>query len=135
MKSYSEELSNHLLDIGKRASDIVNIYITGMDFEEIKHRYIAIRLRDGGTDGVLYDSKQDAIKHQPHERQCAYVCLINLASGSSPRDMAIYLKMNRDAYYRGLRLTDPDDPTGGPDVLATSRIRDYYNRMIRPNNV
>jgi len=128
--AYSDDLPQALLDKGKRASDIVNTYISGMPFDEIKTKYIAIRLSDGGSDGVLYDTKQDAVKHQVHEMQCAYVCLNNLRAGSTPRDMAIFIKFNRDAYYKGFRLADPDAKDGGPDVVMTTGQRDYYSGRL-----
>lgn len=114
------------MDCGKRASDIVNTYISGMYWDDIKDKWIAIRLSDGGSDGILYDTKQDAVKHQYHEQQCAYVCFRNLISGARPREMAVFLKFNRDAYYKGFRLADPDMKSGGPDVLMTTGQRDFY---------
>lgn len=129
-QAYSSNLSQHLLDCGKRASDIVNTYIAGMPWDEIKDKFIAIRLADGGSDGVIYDTKQDAVKHQYHEMQCAYVCFRNLMSGANPRDMAIFIKFNRDAYLRGFRLADPDDKTGGKEVLMTTGQRDFYRGRL-----
>ena len=124
--SYSNDLTKELLDAGKRASDILNVYIVHMRWDDIKTRFVAIRLSDGGSDGVIYDNKRDAINHQLHEQQCAYVCFNELRAGASARDMAIYIKFNRDAYANGMRLTDPDDQLGGMQPLMTTGQRDFY---------
>lgn len=126
--SYSD-VSKELLDIGKRASDIINLHITALTWEEIQFKFVAIRLSDGGSDNVLYDSKRDAIRHQVHEQQCAYVALRNMPTGSNPRDMAIYLKFNRDAYLSGMRLVNPEDQFGGPDLMITAK-RYEHERLI-----
>lgn len=119
-----------LVDAGKRASDIVNGYRTFVDWEELRYKWVAIRLSDGGHDGTLYDSKADAVKHQLHENLCAYVCFANLVGGSDPYEMAIFLQFNRDAYDSGMRLVDPDSATGGPEALITTGQRDFYKGVI-----
>jgi len=116
-------------DAAKRASDIVNAYVTFVPPEELRHKWVAIRLADGGYDGVLYDSKQDAVRHQLDEYLCAYVCFRNLLMGANPKDMELFLKFNRDAYDAGFRLPDPDDKTGGREVLMTTALRDYYRNQ------
>jgi len=116
-------------DAAKRASDNINAYVTFVPPEELRHKWIAIRLSDGGYDGVLYDSKRDAVRHQTDEFLCAYVCFRNLLAGSKPKDMELFLKFNRDAYDAGFRLTDPDDKAGGREVLMTTALRDYYRNL------
>jgi hypothetical protein len=113
-------------DSAKRASDILNGYIAFVPFDELKHKWVAIRLADGGSDGQLYDSKRDAVRGQLDEFLCAYICFRNILSGSSPRDMELFLKFNRDAYDAGFRLPDPDEVNGGRQVLMTTKLRDYY---------
>lgn len=118
--TYSEDLTEHLLDCGKRASEIINTYVVGMNWDDIKNSFIAIRISDGGSDGVLYDSMRDAAQHQLHEQSCYYFCFRNAMGGVNPRDMAILIKFARDAYYRGFRLIDPDDALGGKQVIMTA---------------
>lgn len=74
--------------------------------------WMAIRLSDGGSDEVAYATKKDAIKHQLHERQCAYVRLT--PDGMSPKAAYSFLKINRALYDAGFRITDPDDARRGP---------------------
>ena len=113
-------------DAAKRASDILNGYIAFVPFDELKTKWVAIRLADGGSDGQLYDSKRDAVRGQLDEFLCAYICFRNILTGSSPKDMELFLKFNRDAYDAGFRLPDPDDQFGGRQVLMTTALRDYY---------
>jgi hypothetical protein len=116
-------------DEAKRASDIVNSYRTFIPWDELRNKWLAIRLSDGGHDGTLYDSKRDAVRHQLDEFLCAYVCFRNLIGGSTPKEMELFLKFNRDAYDAGFRLPDPDADSGGPEVLMTTALRDYYKNL------
>lgn len=117
-------------DAAKRAAGIVNGYLAWMPLDEIRRKYIAIRLSDGGTDGALYDSKRDAVRHQSDEYLCAYVSFRNLMNGATAREMEIFLTFNRDAYDKGFRLTDPDDIHGGREVLMTSAAHDHYANIV-----
>jgi len=122
-----------LKDCAKRACDIVNAYYTTVEWVDLKDKFVAIRLEDGGSDGVLYDNKRDAVRHQRNEQQCAYVCFRNLGpTGARPREMAIYLQYNREAYDNGFRLTDPDDSRGGPQLLPTANLADTFRRRVSP---
>jgi len=125
------DVTPELIDAGKRASDQINLHRTFMQWDELKTKWIAFNLSDGSSDGILYDNKRDAIKHQVHEFQCAYVCFKNLIQGSTPKEMAIFIQFSRDAYKAGFRLPDPDDVTGGPDVLMTAAQTDYYRQAMR----
>jgi hypothetical protein len=116
-------LPQDLKDAAKRASDAINLAISVIG--TFNTGYIAIRLSDGGTDGVIYETRRDAVKHQLHETQCAYVGLRNLPGGSNPKEMAVFLTWNRDAYSRGMRLPDPDDVNGGAELLMTAAANDY----------
>jgi hypothetical protein len=121
-----------LADAGKRASDAANLHLTLNGYAAIQNKWIAFKLIDGTSDGVLYDSKRDAVRHQFDERLCAFFAFKNCAGGTTPREMAIFLTFCRDAYDAGFRLPDPDSQTGGPDVLMTAAQGDYYKRLIMP---
>jgi hypothetical protein len=89
-------------DEGRRCSDIVNQHVANFDW----NHWIAIRLSDGGSDGVLYDTRRDAVTHQLHETLCAY--LLIPPTGISPRNAASYLATHRKIYDGGMRVVDPD---------------------------
>jgi hypothetical protein len=107
-------------DRAKRAADIINEARQTLDWDELRTCWIAIRLSDGSSDRVLYDCKRDAVRHQLHEQQCAYVSFKNLIGGVSANDMLRFLRFTTKAYDAGMRLPDPDDPFGGPDLAPTA---------------
>jgi hypothetical protein len=92
-------------DEAKRCSDQIRLHIlAGM-----AGKWAAIRLSDGGSDGVAYDTRADAILHQFHERQCMY---IKIPYDSMPvSHAATLLQIHRDIYDKGFRLSDPDGPS------------------------
>lgn len=94
-----------LMDAARRCSDIVNQALVD-DFDGNVGRWVAIRLSDGGSDGVIYDTKSDAVAHQLHETTCAYVRIP--PSGMPPRDARSFLRSTRAFYDAGMRFSDPD---------------------------
>jgi len=97
-------------DAAKRMSDVVNSLVSFTPVWSLRTKWIAIRLIDGGYDGTLYDSRDDAIRHQIDERFCAYVCMGTLLQGAKPLDSAIFLEFHRQAYDEGMRLHEPEAP-------------------------
>lgn len=71
-------------------------------------RWIAARLSDGGTDGHIYDRRDQAVRHQLHETQCAYVCVQSVRMPAA--EAAQLIKITREAYDAGFRIQGPDDP-------------------------
>ena len=111
-------------DPAKRMSDIINSLITFVPLWDLRTKWIAVRLIDGGYDGTLYDSRDDAINHQIDERFCAYVAMISMLQGAKPLDCAIYLEFHRQAYDSGMRLHEPE----APQLILPTRA---YDRMTR----
>lgn len=126
-----QQWSREERDAAKRAADIVNELRAHIDWDTLRQCWIAIRLSDGGSDGVLYDSKRTAVQHQLHEQQCAYIAFRNLIGGASEREMLRFLRFNRMAYEAGMRLPDPDAVDGGPDLAPTSGWMDYMVGKVR----
>lgn len=87
-------------DEAKRASDVVNLALIA-DPEGNRNRWIAIRLSDGGSDGVLYDTPADAAWHQLHYQMCMYVQIP--WSGLPAREAEILLAYHRRVYDAGNR--------------------------------
>lgn len=114
-------------DASKRMSDIINGLVTFTPLWELRHKWIAIRLADGGYDGTLYDSRQDAISHQLDERFCAYVFMQSMIQGAKPLDCAIYLEAHRQAYDEGNRLHEPD----APQLIMSTSIYDRITGRAR----
>lgn len=93
-------------DAAKRCSDIVTAAaLIANALKDSTHRWVAIRLSDGGSDGVTYGSRQDAISHQLHEQLCAYIWCDPM--GMTPEQAEVFLAFNRKAYDAGFRMPDP----------------------------
>lgn len=123
-------------DSAKRAYDTVRLHVQFATWEERVQGepYVALRLSDGGSDGRRYATKRDAVRAQLHEQQCAYFSFRNAPNGfGSYRDAAIFLAFNRAAYDAGMRLPDPDDAHGGPDLVMPApaeKLRDQLRRLL-----
>lgn len=96
-------------DSARRMSDVINLHVEALG-HEASGKWVAIRLSDGGSDGVLYGTRKEAIRHQLHEQLCCYVRLAPFGQRMNPREAESYLTSNRSAYDAGFRLQDPDDP-------------------------
>lgn len=108
----------HVTDAAKRARDIIASYVAFVPWDERIRSWVAIRLSDGGSDGALYDSKREAVRHQSDEFTCAYFSYRGAPHGfSSAKDAAIWLEYHRQAYDAGFRTPDPDAASGGPDLI------------------
>lgn len=99
-------------DAARRMSDAVNLHVQALGVQA-SGRWVAIRLSDGGSDGVLYDYRRDAILHQLHEKLCCYVRIPPFGQMMSTREAESYLTLHRSMYDAGYRLQDPD----GPEVI------------------
>lgn len=100
-----QDQMNADIDAARRASDHVNFHLHALGVAAVG-KWVAIRLSDGSSDGVLYDKKADAIKHQLHETTCAYVQIP--VGGMPPEDALVFMKYNRQLYDAGFRIADPD---------------------------
>lgn len=120
------------IDSAKRLSGIVNSMVIIHPLEVVLNSWIAISLKDGSTDGVLYDTRADAVRHQYHETQCAYLSLRGAPAGMPVEEAHVYLKFHRDAYDAGYVFTDPERPNGGMDMrmpIANEDVRSQVKRL------
>jgi hypothetical protein len=100
---FMPESEQDTLDLGKRASDTINLHVIGGN----AGKWVALRLSDGGSDGIPYDTRRDAIRHQLHEQLCCYVKVP--PDGMPANDAMRFILVNRALYAAGFRLADPDD--------------------------
>jgi hypothetical protein len=85
-------------DAGKRMSDVLSLHYLADPAGNLG-RIAAIRLSDGGSDGVLYDNVADAAWAQLHYRQCAYIRIS--VGGWGPRECDVALVYHRKVYDAG----------------------------------
>lgn len=134
MGQYSSLLtaSEEELDSAKRLSGIINSLVIIHPIDTLIHSWIAVRLSDGGYDGTLYDTRQDAVRHQQYEQQCAYLNLAPVMGGMDVQAAYAILKFHRDAYDADMTFIDPEHPTGGMDIgmpIAMEDVRAHIHRM------
>lgn len=91
------------IDHAKRCADQINFALNTGNVG----RWVAIRLADGSSDGVIYDTRADAIEHQLHESLCCYIKVP--PTGVTVEEASRFMAFNRLAYDNGFRLTDPSD--------------------------
>jgi hypothetical protein len=94
---------------------------------ELRSKYMAFRLEDGFSNGDVYDTKREAVRHVPNEHHYAFFCFRHAMGGTNPKDCQIFLDLHRHAYRNGARFADPDDMRGGPDLILSNH---GYERML-----
>jgi hypothetical protein len=108
-------------DAAKRVSDAYRLHTSALG-AAAAGRWIAVALADGSSDGALYDTKTDAVRHQHgHETRFAYVAI-------GPWDMDTceaeeYLVAVRLWYDAGIPLTDPRE------VIPRATVEDQRSLM------
>lgn len=112
-------------DAARRCADLINLHLLA-DREGNVGRWVAIRLSDGGSDNVVYDERADAIRHQLHESQCAYIFIT--PDGISFREAEIFLEYNRRLYDAGMRMPDPGRSSPMPITTRLEIPRERRNR-------
>jgi hypothetical protein len=120
-------LKNHS-DAARHCSDAVNLHLTAIGFDAVK-KWVAVRLSTGKSDGVLYDTKRDAVRHQSDENLCAYVCIP--PPGMNPCQAESFMATHRKMYDAGFRVADPDAKHGGKQVIPRLTVEDQAAQMAR----
>lgn len=69
------------------------------------NRWLAISLADGSCDQKPYATKQEAIRFQLHETQCAYLFFNGMPTLG---ELRLFLDTCEELYDQGFSLADPD---------------------------
>lgn len=109
-------------DAAKRIYDTYHLHRT-VDLYGSQGKWFACALNDGKTDGVLYDSKSDAVTHQHHNEQF-YLYIQITPANMTLCDAEIYLGVIRRLYDAGFRMADPDHRGGGREVIKRATTED-----------
>lgn len=104
-------------DAAKKIYDTYHLHRTA-DYYNALGKWFACALNDGSTDGVLYDSKSDCIRHQ-HHNEMYYAFIQITPANMTPCSAEIFLGITRRMYDAGFRMADPDDRKGGGHQLIT----------------
>lgn len=126
MEKILSEEQRELRDAAKRASEAYNLHRVADPHGSV-NKWIVIKLQDGSSDNVLYDTKRDAVRHVSDERFYMFVKV-----GPWPfteQEAAVWLTTNRKLYEKGVRMADPDHEKGGLDFIRRSTAEDEYSRL------
>lgn len=114
-------------DSGKRMADTVNLIIAGNPWDTIVNSWIAISLETGGSDGVLYPSREAALAHQSDPRYWFYLSLRNAQGGIQAIDAQLLINSQRSIYEAGGRMVEPE----APSLIPTINAYDRFNNRVR----
>jgi hypothetical protein len=89
-------------DAARRCADAVNLAAVA----GVAGTWLAVRLADGGSDRVPYDSREAAISHQLHPEHCTYVQVP--PGGMRDYEAEALLDYWRKLASRGVRNDNPD---------------------------
>jgi hypothetical protein len=108
-------------DAAKRMADIVRLHQMALSTDELlARRYVAIRLSDGGSDGVAYESREDAISHQFHETLCGYFEIPRPHTTWGPQTCDSLLWYTRSRYNAGYRAAP------NAQLILPMKVEDLY---------
>lgn len=93
-------------DFAKRAYDVMRMHCEAKK-DEAWNKWVAFRLSDGGSDNVLYDTREQAIAHQLHPTQSCY--LVIPPTGFTLAEIREFLTLSRKLYDKGARIPSHGD--------------------------
>jgi len=114
-------------DAAKRMRDQYALHQIGTGFEAVG-KWFAVRLSDGSSDGVLYESKQAAVRYQRHDEDF-YAFVQIIPHTMTYQEAETYLATMRKMYDAGIRLADRDDSSGGMDMIKRTSREDQYRQL------
>ena len=85
-------------DAARRISDAMTLHLLA-DKDGNRGKWLAFRLSDGTSDGVVYDDPVAAADAQLHYKQCAYIQIH--FGGITPRAASVMLDYYRRVYDAG----------------------------------
>lgn len=85
-------------DAARRISDTITLHLLA-DGDGNHLKWLAFKLSDGTSDGVVYDDPVAAADHQLHYKQCAYIQIHR--GGMSAKAAAVMLTYYRKVYEAG----------------------------------
>lgn len=133
-------MSQKISDAARRTADEYNMHRMADPLGAIG-KWFAVALTDGSSDHVLYESRQDCIRHQKHnEKYYAFIQIV--PSTMKHKEAETFLATQRKLYDHGMRVIDPDMRNGGPELIPrvsredqASQLRRLFGSHERPRNL
>jgi hypothetical protein len=122
------EATDEEWDACQRLADAVNIHVLAQNAELGNGRdrpgYVAVRLADGRSDGVLYDTRADAVRHQAHAADPYFAYIKVGRQMMPPREAWVVLMYHRQAAASGHVLAEEE-------VILPHRLELVRDRIPR----
>lgn len=119
-------------DAAKRLSDAYNLHYSVGNLYGTDHhigKWLAVSLAEGKSDGVIYDSKYDAVTHQSQDEK--YYAYIQIQPTSmSPCAAEAVLNWQRQLYDAQLKQADRSMKSGGYDIIPRLTIEDQAEQEM-----
>lgn len=111
-------------DDAARFHSMLRVHQMVLSFEEVAAgRFMAVRLSDGGSDGMIYESQADAVRHQTGN-QNYYLYVRIMPERLSNRSCDVMLWYGRIRHDRGYR---PAGAHEGSRLILPMRLEDLNN--------
>lgn len=125
------EITQEEWDAARRMRDAVNLHVAAARAsreDRVRPPYVAIDLADGTSDGVLYDSRPDAVRHQKSDyRFYVKVGAVEMAE----REALVVLMYARRAYKAGYVFAEEEPLLGHRLELAAPFIPRTFRALTR----
>lgn len=108
-------------------SDLINAMVTFKGWDELQNGYVAFKLEDGSSDGTLYDTYEQALKHTDESR-CLYFCFRQAMGGANVKDCQILLEFNRYVVAAGIPRKHPESNRGISPILSIKGYERFSGR-------
>jgi|SRR5271166_930306 len=120
-------------DAAKKVADTYNLHrAAGAAFgvSSNLNKIFAVALADGSSDGDLYDTRHEAIRHQHHnEKWYAYLRVERYLMSTCQAESM--LKWHREAYDKGLVFVDRDDARlSSHELIPRLTVEDFTRQRL-----
>lgn len=98
-----------LIDAANRMRDAVNLHVVAgtLGVRERHLQWLAIRLEDGRSDGTVYETRRDAVRHTMNKSRGWMYVKVG-ASTMGEREAILVLQMNRQAFAKGVVFAEEE---------------------------
>lgn len=123
MTAPEEPLRRKFEDAAHRISDTIRLHWT-VNKDDVWQKWAAFSMHDGRGDNNLYDTAQEASRHQLHPEYCLF---IHIMDAITPQEAQTLLDVHRQIYAAGYR-SDPENPIvfgDGGNILRPLELKSW----------
>lgn len=103
------EFPQELVDAANRMRDAVNLHVVAgtLGIRERHLQWLAIRLEDGRSDGEVYETRKDAVRHTMNKSKGWFYVKVGVDS-MGEREAIIVLQQARQAFAKGVVFAEEE---------------------------